>query len=197
MGNRERLQAIATELRGLVPDDPRKAVPAVTIPAASNLITEALDGGFREGTEQGDSLRATLKVTKRQNKGLGALLHIRVLETVVQTLLPGLTWPGTSLDRVGPLLADLIEADLKAGTKRRRGIHRLKPLTEVQQQAFDLICDEGPLTGKEVVNRLGISSESNFTAHYVPDLKKHGIENRPGLGYYHPDFYTPARRGKR
>ena len=65
------------------------------------------------------------------------------------------------------------------------------PLTESQKDAYDLIRNEGPLFGKEVVDRLGIGSESAFTTHYVPALKQHGIRNRRGLGYYHPDSYDP------
>jgi hypothetical protein len=67
-----------------------------------------------------------------------------------------------------------------------------QPLTEAHQAAFDLICTAGPLTGKEIVNRLALTSESLFTGKYVPRLKEHGILNRPGLGYYHPDFYKPG-----
>lgn len=62
----------------------------------------------------------------------------------------------------------------------------LDPLTEKQQEAFDLIVQKGPLLGKEVCNKLGIPSESVFTKHYVPALKRHGIRNKRGLGYYHP-----------
>lgn len=66
----------------------------------------------------------------------------------------------------------------------------LPPLTETQQEAYNLIVDKGPKLGKEIISALGISSESSFTSHYVPALKKHGIVNRRGLGYYHPDKYT-------
>ncbi len=70
------------------------------------------------------------------------------------------------------------------------------PLTEAQQDAYNLICEasragEG-LTGSQICRRLGIDSESNFTTHYVPELKRHGIKNRRGLGYYHPDFFKLA-----
>ena len=67
----------------------------------------------------------------------------------------------------------------------------LKPLTEQQQKVYDLIKDKGPLTGKQIVNRLGITSESVLTSHCIPVLKDHGIKNRRGLGYYHPDHYSP------
>lgn len=67
-----------------------------------------------------------------------------------------------------------------------------KPLTEQQQEAFNLIRHDGPLTGKQVVNALGISSESTFTRHFVPALRTHGIRNLRGLGYYHEDTYRPA-----
>ena len=89
-------------------------------------------------------------------------------------------------------------APMLIGELRRRREHlgkprpATKPLTEAHQAAYNLICREGPLTGKEICNRLGIDSESNFTAHYVPELKKHGVLNRRGLGYYHPDFYRPG-----
>jgi hypothetical protein len=67
-----------------------------------------------------------------------------------------------------------------------------KPLTEQQQEVYDLIKDEGPLTGPQIATRLGgLSSESVLTSHYVPALKDHGIKNRRGLGYYHPDHYSP------
>ena len=73
------------------------------------------------------------------------------------------------------------------------------PLIEAHQQAFDLICREGPLTGKQIVTKLALTSQSLFTGHYVPELKLHGIRNRRGLGYYHPDLYKPdeASGGKR
>ncbi len=64
-----------------------------------------------------------------------------------------------------------------------------EPLTGQQQEAFELIRDEGPLTGPQVVSKLVIGSESTFTRHYVPALKRHGIRNKRGLGYYHPDSY--------
>jgi hypothetical protein len=59
-----------------------------------------------------------------------------------------------------------------------------KPLTDSQQDAYDLIAREGPLQGNQIVKRLGIPSESSFTAHYVPALKQHGVKNRRGRGYY-------------
>jgi len=79
--------------------------------------------------------------------------------------------------------------------EKRLGMEKAElqePLTEEHQKAFDLICTRGPLTGKEVVNRLGIASESLFTGRSVPELRTRGIRNRRGLGYYHPDFYKPG-----
>ncbi len=71
-----------------------------------------------------------------------------------------------------------------------------QPLTEAHQAAYNLICEasargEG-LSGRQICRRLAIDSGSNFTAHYVPELRQHGIRNRRGLGYYHPDFYKPG-----
>lgn len=66
----------------------------------------------------------------------------------------------------------------------------LTPLTDTQREFYDLIRNEGPLTGPQIVRRLG-GSESNFTSNMVPALKQHGIVNRRGLGYYHPDTYKP------
>jgi hypothetical protein len=68
----------------------------------------------------------------------------------------------------------------------------LPPLIKDHQDAYDLICKDGPLSGKQIVNRLNITSQSLFTGKYVPELKKRGIRNRRGLGYYHPDFYNPG-----
>jgi hypothetical protein len=59
-------------------------------------------------------------------------------------------------------------------------------LTDAQQAAYDLIASEGPLQGNVIVKRLGIGSESAFTTHYVPALKRHGVKNRRGAGYYLP-----------
>jgi len=100
------------------------------------------------------------------------------------------------LRSLGPLEQVLLKARkwLKARKRSadKTAVLHQKPLTEDHQKAFDLICKDGPLTGKEVVNRLGLSSQSLFTSKYVPELKKHGIENRRGLGYYHPDSYKPG-----
>ena len=56
------------------------------------------------------------------------------------------------------------------------------PLTEAQKEVYDWIRRNGPLAGKEIANKIGLS-ESTITAHYIPALKKHGIVNRRGLGY--------------
>lgn len=77
------------------------------------------------------------------------------------------------------------------GERNRPATPTVKPLTESQQEAFDLIVRQGPMLGRQVVDKLGIASESTFTRHYVPALKLHGILNRHGLGYYHPEHYSP------
>ena len=85
--------------------------------------------------------------------------------------------------------------DLRALADAVAGVESLEdapaPLTETQQEAYNLIVGDGPKSGKEIVRALGISSESSFTSHYVPALKKYGIVNRRGLGYYHAGTYTP------
>ena len=62
----------------------------------------------------------------------------------------------------------------------------IAPLTELQQEVFDYIRDNGPVRGKAICNALSIPSESSFTRHYVPALKSHGVKNRRGSGYYLP-----------
>ena len=61
----------------------------------------------------------------------------------------------------------------------------LEPLTDQQQEVFEYIREHGPKTGKEICKALGIESQSTFTRHYVPALKKHGIRNKRGAGYFY------------
>jgi hypothetical protein len=60
----------------------------------------------------------------------------------------------------------------------------LDPLTDEQQKAFDYIKANQPVAGKAICKALAISSESTFTRHFVPALRKHGVKNKRGAGYY-------------
>ncbi|HWA97340.1 MAG TPA: hypothetical protein VG713_02560 [Pirellulales bacterium] len=62
-----------------------------------------------------------------------------------------------------------------------------EPLTDDQQRAYDYIKEHGPKTAKEIVNALALASESSFTSHSVPVLKRRGVKNKPGAGYYLAD----------
>ena len=107
-------------------------------------------------------------------------------QTFLSQLLMGHEWV---LDAF-PVLEKALEKARKwlkrRGDKTPAGLPAasLEPLTDSQKAAFDLIKKEGPLLGRQIVNRLGIGSESSFTRHYVPPLKAHGVKNRRGLGYY-------------
>jgi len=64
----------------------------------------------------------------------------------------------------------------------------LAPLTDSQQQVFDFIAKNPGKTGCQIVKYLagqGIELvESTLTRHYIPELRRHGVRNRPGFGYY-------------
>ena len=75
-------------------------------------------------------------------------------------------------------------ADKIKTLRERPAGHVQEPLTDSQQQAFEYIKANQPVSGKEIVKALELSSESTFTRHYVPALKKHGVKNKPRAGYY-------------
>jgi len=94
----------------------------------------------------------------------------------------GFDWPAACQE-----LQQIVYAAVTANSQAKPGEppeEAPKRLTDSQQAAYNLIRDEGPLQGNQIVNRLGIGSESSFTRHYVPALKLHGVKNRRGLGYY-------------
>ena len=62
-------------------------------------------------------------------------------------------------------------------------------LTDLQKEAYKLIRDEGPLLGKTIAPASG-TTESAFTAHYVPALKRCGVKNKRGAGYYLDEPYV-------
>jgi hypothetical protein len=77
---------------------------------------------------------------------------------------------------------DAVEALITATTDPTDGLK----LSELQQQVFDHIKAHGPKSGKELVNELGLASESALTTHIIPALKLLGVKNRKGVGYYLP-----------
>ena len=64
-------------------------------------------------------------------------------------------------------------------------------LTDQQERVFDLIKSEGPITGTQILNRIG-GGQSSLTTHIIPVLKEHGVKNKPGAGYY---FDPSGERG--
>ena len=140
-------------------------------------------------------LRATDgKGPKHRDKAARA--YHKLLETI--RALPGdlLPWPiehrlGRFINEAGllplPLPAAMLR-DLKEFIRDFGGqaADDYSPLTEEHQKSFDLIKRKGPLTGKQIVNQLGLASESVFTRHHVPELKRHGVINKRGLGYLLP-----------
>ena len=76
---------------------------------------------------------------------------------------------------------------LKSMVVLRAEDETIKPLTEQQAEVAEWIRDQGrPVSGKEIVNALGLSSESTLTSRFIPALKDHGLKNRRGAGYYFP-----------
>jgi len=63
--------------------------------------------------------------------------------------------------------------------------HGLPPLTERESLVDSLIRAEGPLSGKEICNKTGID-QSSLTSQVIPILKKRGLRNRRGVGYFFP-----------
>lgn len=61
---------------------------------------------------------------------------------------------------------------------------KAEPLTDEQQRVFDYIKENPGNTSKQLVNALDLSSESALTTHFIPELKKRGVKNRRGFGYY-------------
>jgi DNA-binding CsgD family transcriptional regulator len=64
---------------------------------------------------------------------------------------------------------------------------RLHPLTDREKEVYRLIADQPPgnaITGKEICSKTGMR-QGTLTSHIIPKLKRsHGIQNRPGAGYY-------------
>lgn len=62
-----------------------------------------------------------------------------------------------------------------------------EPLTELQQEVFELIQNEGPIMGTAITRRLDIA-QSTLTSHIIPVLKRlRNVRNKYGAGYYVAD----------
>lgn len=99
---------------------------------------------------------------------------------------------GKTLVDLAAKLQGVIDAEMsgQAGEAAADNSANLQPLTDSQREVYETIRKEGPLQGPQIATKFGIS-ESTLTAHYIPALKLHGIVNRRGLGYYHPETYHP------
>lgn len=69
-------------------------------------------------------------------------------------------------------------------------ISPVPPLTDTQTKVLKIIkSSRKPIRGKTIIIRLreqyGLTLEqSTLTRHIIPALKKHGVKNKPGAGYY-------------
>ena len=57
-----------------------------------------------------------------------------------------------------------------------------RELTRKQQRVFDCIKEHGPITAKQIAEKLGIAS-STVASHFIPRLRRFGVRNDRN-GYY-------------
>ncbi len=57
------------------------------------------------------------------------------------------------------------------------------PLSDTEQKVFDFISSHPGVIGKQVDKELDIP-ESTLSRHVFPKLRRHGLRNRHGFGYY-------------
>ena len=59
-----------------------------------------------------------------------------------------------------------------------------KMLSDIERSVFDYLVQEGPKTGKEICNALGIEDEGSLRSHYLPSIRRRFVvDNRRGVGY--------------
>lgn len=67
----------------------------------------------------------------------------------------------------------------------QRDVDDDEPLTDTQQEVYDVITKDGPIIGKRICNAVGIPNLSTLTKDIIPVLKKRrGVKNKRGCGYY-------------
>jgi len=87
-----------------------------------------------------------------------------------------------------PIDVERLRLERRAERYRYRSGQRpdSEPLTDAQQQVWDFVKSNGPVTGKEIVAE-GLAEQSTLTRHIIPILKLRGLKNRRGAGYYIPN----------
>lgn len=98
-------------------------------------------------------------------------------------------------DRLEVLAAKLFTKSLSSGAQMRK-----VPLTNRVQAVYELIVEYGPITGRELIDKLdrsaddsvGSIDQSALTKGIIPELKRlRNVLNRPGAGYYDSMIYDP------
>lgn len=143
---------------------------------AGRMIAEIVAGGGLPGAEFAGFRAAVRTVAESPGPSWFDVLDAGIELLPVEPRVPA---------TVASFVASRVRQGLAVGEPKppEPAADPLPPLTERQQEAFDLIRDHGPLTGKEIASRMGVS-ESAVTGTYVPHLKRHGVRNVKGRGYY-------------
>jgi hypothetical protein len=139
---------------------------------AGSLIAETIDLGLFN-----DPDHAKLRSLVAYAKSKGGNWQVGAWDEAVHCLTPKHDWEAAC----GPI-ADYIHDEL-AKIKPARKPKKAPVLTASQQEVFDCIKEYGPIMGREITNKTG-TDESTITKHIIPVLKKLGVKNRRGAGYY-------------
>jgi hypothetical protein len=71
---------------------------------------------------------------------------------------------------------------------RLRESMEYKILTETERKVFDTIVNDGPLSGKELITKIGTFDQSTLTSQIIPSLRKKlgksVVKNHHGVGYF-------------
>jgi hypothetical protein len=114
-------------------------------------------------------------------RALEILEDSRNVKNVLKVLDGTCDWLDCAIEQEYQRAVKLVGAE----TRSRERSLKVKPLTDSQQAVYDVIAKQGPLLGRQIVKLCGLESESVFTAHYVPALKRHGVKNlRDKRGYF-------------
>jgi hypothetical protein len=78
-------------------------------------------------------------------------------------------------------------------TPNKLNVNHITPLTAKEMRVLEIIKGVGPgrgITGAQICEFLSMGTppmelaQSTLTKHIIPALKKHGVKNKRGLGYY-------------
>ena len=82
---------------------------------------------------------------------------------------------------------DLVHDCKTLGRYLQSEIPEEEPLSDTEQAVFDLIVGlpKGKgITGKEICNKVSGLGPSTLTRHIIPKIKRRGVRNRRGVGYF-------------